>query len=81
MTFSVIYERISDRSFPPGYYYAHIPTLDLTTHGLGIEGARDAAKDLLRLWIEEKKSQGEPIPTDSDILYSSIEIEDAVLGT
>lgn len=55
MTYSVIYEKINDASFPPGYYYAHIPALDLTTHGLGIDGAREAAKDLVKLWIEEKK--------------------------
>lgn len=37
----------------PGWYYAHIPSLDLTTHGQGIEGARDAAKDLIEGWIAE----------------------------
>jgi len=80
MTYSVIYEKINDGIFPPGYCYAHIPVLDLTTHGLGIEGARGAARDLVRLWIEEKKAHGEPIPTESDVLYSRIEIEDALLG-
>jgi len=29
--------------------------LDLTTHGLGIDGAKEAAMDLIHLWIEEKK--------------------------
>jgi predicted RNase H-like HicB family nuclease len=80
MTYSVIYEKITDSAFPGGYYYAHIPALDLTTHGLGIDGAREAAKDLLRLWIEEKKANGESIPAESDTLYSTIEIEDAVFG-
>ena len=41
--------------FAPGYYYAHVPSLGLTTHGLGVEGARQAAADLLRLWIAEKR--------------------------
>ena len=36
----------------PGYYYAHVPSLGLTTHGLGME----AARDLLALWIEEKRA-------------------------
>ena len=80
-TYSVIYEKVNDSSFPTGYYYAHIPVLDLTTHGLGIEGAREAAKDLVKLWLEEKKANGEEVPVESDILYSRIEIEDAVLGT
>ncbi|MDP2208575.1 MAG: hypothetical protein Q8K98_07350 [Bacteroidota bacterium] len=44
-------------NFPDGYYYAHLPTLDLTTHGFGIEGAKQAALDLIKLWIDEKKNQ------------------------
>jgi len=62
MTYTIIYEKISDSSFPEGYYYAHIPAFDLTTHGLGIEGAKSAAEDLLKIWIEEKKANGEKIP-------------------
>jgi len=78
MTYSVIYEKVSDPSFPGGYYYAHIPVLDLTTHGLGIEGARNAAIDLVKLWVEEKRANGEPIPQEKDTVYSTIEIEDAL---
>lgn len=81
MTYSVIFEKITDSSFPSGYYYAHVPALDLTTHGLGIEGTREAAKDLVKLWIEEKRANGESVPVESEILYSRLEIEDAVLGT
>ena len=44
MQFSVVYEKVSDPSFE-GYYYAHIPSLSLTTHGLGIEGAKEAAPE------------------------------------
>lgn len=51
MSFSVVFERVQDADFPPGYYYAHIPSLGLATHGLGIEGAREAAAELLRLWL------------------------------
>jgi len=39
---------------PEGYFYAHIPALDLTTHGFGIENTKKAAEDLVNLWIEEK---------------------------
>lgn len=62
--YSVIYEKITDGSLPDGYYYAHLPTLDLTTHGLGIDGAKEAAKDLLKAWIEEKLANGEKVPTE-----------------
>ncbi|MDI6803251.1 MAG: type II toxin-antitoxin system HicB family antitoxin [Bacteroidota bacterium] len=80
MNFTVIYEKITETNFPEGYYYAHLPTLDLTTHGLGIEGAKNAALDLIKLWIEEKKSNGEKIKPESESLYSFIELEDAILG-
>jgi len=78
MTYTVIYEKITDGSLPDGYYYAHLPTLDLTTHGLGIDGAKEAAKDLLKAWIEEKLSNGEKVPTEDETLISQIEIKDAV---
>jgi len=80
MTYTIIYESIKDTSFPSGYYYAHIPSLDLTTHGLGIEGAKEAAVDLLKLWIEEKKAQGETIKKEGDSLVSTIELEDAIFS-
>ncbi|NOS83918.1 MAG: hypothetical protein HOP31_02160 [Ignavibacteria bacterium] len=55
----IIYEKITDGTLPDNYFYAHIPGLDLTTHGLGIEGAKDSAMDLMKLWIEEKRANGE----------------------
>lgn len=48
--------------------------LDLTTHGLGIEGAKEAARDLVKLWIEEKKANGEAVPIEVETLISKIEI-------
>jgi hypothetical protein len=54
MNLGVLFERVQDAKFPAGYHYAHIPTLGLTTHGLGLEGARQAALDLARLWLDEK---------------------------
>jgi predicted RNase H-like HicB family nuclease len=59
MKYSIVCERIDDGSLPPSYFYAHMPALDLTTHGLGVEGARAAAQDLLDLWIAEKRANGE----------------------
>ena len=59
MNFSVVFEKVQDTGFPAGYYYAHIPSLSLPTHGLGIEGARAAAADLLKLWVAEKRANGE----------------------
>ncbi len=53
MTFGIVFEKIDSPDFPSGYYYAHIPAVGLTTHGLGIEGARAAALDLLKLWLAE----------------------------
>lgn len=80
MKYTVVFEEMRDTSFPAGYYYAHIPSLDLTTHGLGIEGAREADLDLLKAWMEEKKANGEGLPPEGTTLYSTIEIEDALLG-
>jgi hypothetical protein len=56
MNFSILFERITEKDFPPGHFYAHVPSLGLTTHGLGIEGARVAAADLAKLWLAEKKA-------------------------
>jgi predicted RNase H-like HicB family nuclease len=69
MNFGILFERVEDKDFPPGYYYAHVPSLGLTTHGLGLEGARQAASDLARVWLAEKKAQGDSMPAQSEILY------------
>ncbi len=55
--------------------------MGLTTHGLGIEGARAAAEDLIRLWIAEKKENNEAVPSASEMFFSTIEIENDVLQT
>ncbi len=79
MRFSVVFERVEDAGFPAGYYYAHVPGLGLTTHGPGIDGARQAAADLLRLWVAEKRANGETITPSSEALFGTLEIpEDAV---
>ena len=77
MHFSLLIEAVREAGFPPGYYYAHVPALDLTTHGEGIEGARAAAADLIRLWVWEKRARGEPVPREANSYFAQIEIDDA----
>ena len=42
-------ERLPAEEGMPGYYCAHVPSLGLTTHGLGMEGALKDARDLAHL--------------------------------
>jgi predicted RNase H-like HicB family nuclease len=79
MNFSVVFEKVQDAGFPAGYYYAHIPSLSLTTHGLGIEGARASATDLLKLWLAEKRANGETVAVSSESLFSTLELPDDAL--
>ena len=81
MRYSLLIEKVLDNSLPQGYYYAHVPALDLTTHGLGIEGAKEAATDLIRLWIAEKQENHELIPREDESYFASIEIADALFGS
>ncbi|MFP4419032.1 MAG: hypothetical protein ACLFRG_00640 [Desulfococcaceae bacterium] len=76
MIYGILFEKINDADFPEGYFYAHVPTLGLTTHGSEIEGARAAAEDLIRLRIAEKKENHEAVPPASEMFFSTIEIED-----
>ncbi len=65
----------------PGWYYAHIPALDLTTHGYGVEAAMQAAKDLVKGWIAELREQGQDIPVEELSFITQIEVpEDALHG-
>ena len=77
MRYSVLLEPINEPDFQ-GYYYAHIPTLDLTTHGQGIEGAIAAAQELIEAWVEEKRSRGEIVPLETKSLIAHVDIPDAV---
>jgi predicted RNase H-like HicB family nuclease len=52
------------------FYYAYILTLDLTTHGQGVEGALVAAQELVEAWVSEKRSRGETIPSEAATLIS-----------
>jgi len=75
MRYTVILEPTNEPD-KPGWYYAHVPTLDLTTHGLGLEGAMDAARDLVTGWIAELKGSGKEIPVEKQGFVSQIEIPD-----
>ena len=69
MQYSVLFEVIRDSAFPVGYFYAHIPALDLTTHGQGIEGTKAAASDLIALWIDEKRAHAEKVPVEAESYF------------
>ncbi len=73
MNYGILFERVTDKGFAPGYWYAHIPSLGLTTHGLGIEGARESAQDLLSVWIDEKLANGEAVPEPGECFFSTLE--------
>jgi predicted RNase H-like HicB family nuclease len=77
MRYCVFLEPVSEPDFQ-GYYYAHVPALDLTTHGEGIEGALLAAKELIEAWIAEKKVHSETVPTDANSRIAHVEISDAL---
>ena len=79
MNLPVLFERITDGTLPSGYFYAHVPTLGLTTHGMGVEGAREAAMDLVTLWVAEKRANGEGTPAAGETLMSTLEVPDDAL--
>ena len=79
MNYGILLERIQDSDFPQGCYYAHIPSLGLTTHGVGIEGAREAARDLLTEWIAEKRANHETVPAPGELLFSTLELSEDAL--
>ncbi len=78
MRYSVFLEPVNEPELR-GYYTAHIPTLDLTTHGQGIEGALAAAKELMEAWIAEKRAHGEPVPIEEKSLIAQVEVPDVLL--
>lgn len=79
MRYSVLLEAITEPGFE-GFYYAHVPTLGLTTQGKGVEGALLAARELAEVWVAEKRAHGEVPPGESSPLVGQIELPDAVLG-
>ena len=79
MRYAVFLEPIQEAGFE-GFYYAHIPTLDLTTHGQGVEGALSAARELIKTWLAEKRAHNEPVPVEKTVLIGHIEVSDAILA-
>ena len=79
MKVSIVLERIDEAGFPEGYYQAYIPRLGLATHGLGVEGARTAARELIILWMAEKRARGEPVPGETDSMFATLEVPDHAL--
>jgi predicted RNase H-like HicB family nuclease len=79
MTYAILVEKAPSGELPAGFYYAHVPALGLTTHGPGIEGARAAAEDLIKLWLAEKKAAGEAIDVPSEFFFSTVDISESAL--
>ena len=79
MSYGILFEPVADKEFPAGHYYAHIPSLGLTTHGLGVEGARKAARDLVEQWIAEKRANHEAVPEPGELFFSTLEVSDDAL--
>jgi predicted RNase H-like HicB family nuclease len=77
MRYTVVLEAMQEPEHE-GWYYAHIPTLDLTTHGVGVDGALSAAADLIQGWIAERRANGEPVPTEARTLVAQVEVDDAL---
>lgn len=75
MRFSVLVEPVEESEGLPGYYYAHVPSLGLTTHGEGVEGALAAARDLIRLWVEEKRAAGTEPAQARESLLATVEVD------
>ena len=74
MKYAVMVEKVTGVEEPEGLYYASVPSLGLVTHGTGIEEAMAAARDLVALWLEELREQGEPVPQGGEALLGSIEV-------
>lgn len=72
MRYTVILEPTQEPD-QPGWYYARIPALDLTTHGMGVEGAMAAARDLVEGWLHALADQGLPPPEDRTTFVGHID--------
>jgi hypothetical protein len=79
MRFSVVFKSVQHAGYPAGYYHAHVPSLALTTHGPGMEGAREAAAAPLRLWLLEKRASGEAVAAPSETLFGTLQIPENAL--
>lgn len=74
MKYAVLIEPVEDSEEMQGFYYAHVPSLGLTTHGAGIEGAMAAARDLISLWIEEMRAGGQNPQSPGESILATLEV-------
>ncbi|MBP1779670.1 MAG: hypothetical protein H6Q86_5681 [candidate division NC10 bacterium] len=79
MRYAVLLEPVEEPGFE-GCYYAHIPALDLTTHGIGVDGALLAARDLAEAWVAERRGHGESVPAETTALLGHIELPEALFA-
>jgi predicted RNase H-like HicB family nuclease len=79
MNYGIVFEPVEDPGFPAGWFYAHIPALGVTTQGEGLDGAKEAAKELAELWIAEKIANNEAVPQPASSFFSTIEISENAL--
>jgi hypothetical protein len=75
MRYSVLVEPVEEREKMPGLFYAHVPSVGVTTHGQGIEGAPEAARDLIPPWVDEKKAAGEDLTPAREWLLATVEVD------
>jgi predicted RNase H-like HicB family nuclease len=78
LRYTVVLEPTSEAGHP-GWYYAHVPALDLTTHGEGVEGALAAARELVTGWVAELIKQGKPVPREEPGFVGTIEVNENAL--
>jgi predicted RNase H-like HicB family nuclease len=74
MKYAVLIEPVEESEGMPGFYYAHVPSLGITTHGGGIEGAMAAARDLISLWVEEMRATGKDPKTPGESILATLEV-------
>ena len=74
MKYTVLIEPVEESEGMPGFYYAHVPSLGITTHGGGIEGAMSAARDLIGLWVEEMRSSGKAPTAPGESILATLEV-------
>jgi len=64
------------RPEPEGGFTALVPALPgCVTHGRTLAEAREMAKDAICGYIESLRKHREPVPTDSDTLVTTLDLE------
>jgi len=72
MRYNVLVAPVEELENMPGCYYAHVPSLGITTHWHGVESALAAARDLIRLWMDENRAAGESAAPARESLLASL---------